>query len=424
MAKLGFSQVDITPPIGTTLSGYECERISEGVHDELFARTLLIDFEGELFCIVQMDLIGIDEHFIEKIFHRVKDLGIKKDNLIACTTHTHSGPKGIFDETSILDEESFGFYNYELVSDYVNKVEKCIRAAFDDMMPLERMEVGSSYVQGIGSERHVNTEGDGRVFVMKLIREDGKKVLLYNFSCHPTILHHDNLLISSDLPYGVLKYFGNSYDMIMFTNGSAGDISTRFTRQSTTFEEVDRIGKELGKAIENAIKDPIYSGSINYFKTKRYRVSLKFRDIHSVEEANRRHLDAIKKVEEAKIANLPPSEMRLVESLFEGTSRDLKIAKTMKRREYLELEINIFRINDWNFITIPGEIFSNLSKPIRETDNNIILGYTNGYYLYFPDEKAWEKNYYEASSSYVKKGEGERLVSIILSKLNEDFSNN
>ncbi len=420
MTRIGFSQITITPPIGTSLSGFNYERPSEGVHDELFARTLIIDFEGELFCLVQMDLIGIDENFAEKIFDRIKDLGIKKDNLIVCATHTHSGPKGIFYKKDILDEETFGVYDDKLVSDYVKRTEQCITSAFESMSRLERLEVGNSYVQGIGSERHVNIEGDNRLFVMKFIREDGKKVLLYNFSCHPTVLHQENLLISADLPYGVLKYLDDSYDMVIFTNGSAGDISTRFTRDGTAFEEVDRLGSKLGEAIENVIKRPIYTGDINKFKTKRYRLSLDFREIPSVEEANRRHLEAIKKVEEAKTANLSPSEMRVIESLSEGTWRDLKVAKTIEKRDHLELEINIFKINDWNFVTVPGEIFSSLSKPIRESGNNVILGYANGYNLYFPDENAWDKNYYEASSSYIKKGEGEKLVSFIMDKLKTD----
>ena len=119
MVKVGFSQINITPPIGTCLSGYNYERPSKGVHDELFARTLMIDFEGGLLCLVQMDLIGIDEHFVEELFNEVKYLGIKKDNLIICATHTHSGPQGIFYKKDILDEETFGVYDYKLVLDYV-----------------------------------------------------------------------------------------------------------------------------------------------------------------------------------------------------------------------------------------------------------------------------------------------------------------
>lgn len=421
MAKVGFSQIDITPPVGTTLSGYQCERPSEGVHDALFGRTLMIDFGEELFCLVQMDLLGVDEYFIEKLWNRIESLGIKRDNLIVCTTHTHSGPKGIFDKKSILDEESFGAYNHELVSDYINKMEKCIRLAFENRSSLDRIEVGSSYVEGIGSERHIDSQGDPRLFLIHFIREDGKKILLYNFSCHPTILHHDNLLISSDLPYGVFKHLGDVYDMVIFTNGSAGDISTRFTREGTTFEEVERLGKKLAEAIENTMKNPIYKGDINKVQLKRYKLPLEFRKIHTIEEATKAHQDAIKKVEDAKKADLKPSELRLVESLYEGTWRDLKIAKTLEKQDCLELEISIFKVNDWNFITIPGEIFSNLSKPIRQSQYNIIIGYANGYYLYFPDKDAWDNNYYEASSSYIKQGEGEKMIAFILDQLEKDF---
>lgn len=133
------------------------------------------------------------------------------------------------------------------------------------------------------------------------------------------------------------------------------------------------------------------------------------------------HLEAKKKVEEAEKALMPSSQMRLVESLFEGTWRDLKIARTLESRDLLELELNIIKLNDWYFLTIPGELFSTLAKPLRENEKNIILGYADGYYLYFPDESAWEKNYYEASSCYLRKGEGEKMIGILLDKLKTDF---
>ena len=36
--KVGYAKVDITPKIGTTLSGYYSRRVSDGVLDPLYAR--------------------------------------------------------------------------------------------------------------------------------------------------------------------------------------------------------------------------------------------------------------------------------------------------------------------------------------------------------------------------------------------------
>ena len=42
--KAGFSKVDITPPVGIYLSGYILrEGPSQGVHDNLYARALVLD---------------------------------------------------------------------------------------------------------------------------------------------------------------------------------------------------------------------------------------------------------------------------------------------------------------------------------------------------------------------------------------------
>lgn len=103
--------------------------------------------------------------------------------------------------------------------------------------------------------------------------------------------------------------------------------------------------------------------------------------------------------------------------LYFENHTDIKYYSLIILFKSIDIEVRIFKINDWNFITIPGEIFSTLTKPIRESGNNIILGYMNGYYSYILDEKAYDKGYYVASSTPFKRGEGEKLVSIIMEKL-------
>lgn len=422
MAKIGFAKVEITPPLGTKLAGYtRIERPAVGVHDPLFGRVLLLESQGELFCLVQLDLVGVDEYFVKRLHFLIKDLGIEEDNLIVAATHTHSGPKGVFDQRSILDQTGFGLHNEDLVRGYLAKIESAIKMSFKNRKQLSEIKVGQTFVPNVGSERHDNSAADDRLFTMLFNTADGESVLLYNFSCHPTILHYDNLQISSDLPYGVLKYLGNSYNQIMFTNGSAGDISTRFTRQDTVFEEVERLGALLGEAIETSLAEPIFVGQLDEFKIKRYTIPLQFREIPDVGEAELAYEAAVQAVKEAERLNLSHSELRVVESRKEGARRDLDVAKTMASRDNLEVQVTIFKLNDWKFITIPGEIFASLSEPIRVAGNNVIIGYANGYYLYFADKEAFAKKYYEASSSFIREGEGEKLVSFILDRLADDF---
>ena len=41
--RTGAAAVDITPPVGTPMAGYYFERKSEGVHDDLFAKAIVLE---------------------------------------------------------------------------------------------------------------------------------------------------------------------------------------------------------------------------------------------------------------------------------------------------------------------------------------------------------------------------------------------
>lgn len=422
--RVGFSQVNITPSIGVLLSGYDDFRPSKGVHDELFGRILIIDNKEELLCFIQMDVLCVENYFVEKLYDKVKYLGIKKNNIIVGATHTHSGPKGVSDNINGVFkglEGVFGDYNKELVEDYVCKLAEGVKTALDNREKCE-IKIGTSNIYDVCSERHsIKFPWDTGLFTMEFMFSNGRKVLMYNFSCHPTIMNQENLYITADLPYGVLKYLEDLYDMIIFTNGSAGDISTRFTRKESSFDEVDRLGENLANAIKSSLENPIYKGTINEVKANSYNLDLEIKDIDSVENIEKTLYKLKRKVEEANKDGISPSDLRLIESEYEGACTNLRFAKYLDKMDKLNIEVNIIKINYWNFITIPGELFSSLGKKIKEAGKNIILGYTNGYYLYFADEKSFDSKYYEASSSIIKRGQAEKIVSFILDKLKEDF---
>ena len=61
-------------------------------------------------------------------------------------------------------------------------------------------------------------------------------------------------------------------------------------------------------------------------------------------------------------------------------------------------------------ITVPVELFSKLSNPVKTRWNAEFIGYTNGYSLYMADENAFDQQFYEAMSSPFEKGAGEQLI--------------
>ena len=62
--KIGAASVKVTPPVGTPMAGYYYERGVEGIHDDLYAKALVIEKDGMKIAIVECDFVSISE-FIE-----------------------------------------------------------------------------------------------------------------------------------------------------------------------------------------------------------------------------------------------------------------------------------------------------------------------------------------------------------------------
>ena len=91
--KIGAARVRITPPDGTPMAGYYSDRGSTTVHDDLYAKALVIEKDGAKIAIISCDLISVPAEIVSKVRSIVeKTLGIKSDNVMVSATHSHTGP--------------------------------------------------------------------------------------------------------------------------------------------------------------------------------------------------------------------------------------------------------------------------------------------------------------------------------------------
>ncbi len=69
----GAAQVDITPEIGISLTGYIArEGKSIGVHDPLYATTLVLSDNHKLAAIISCDLVALDEPFVRSTREKIQ----------------------------------------------------------------------------------------------------------------------------------------------------------------------------------------------------------------------------------------------------------------------------------------------------------------------------------------------------------------
>ena len=403
--RIGFAKTEITPPAGTELGGYAGYRPCEGVHDPLYCKAVVVEQQGVRYALVALDLMCADESLYQKIADAVADLGIVKERLIVCAIHSHAAPAGLVPgEGALAKVNSTITPRKAEFADYIRQVIDaaaacCGRAAAG----LEKFEVRTARgaAPAIGSERHTGKAPMGELTVVQVKTESGKNLVIYNFPCHPTVTNAANLQVSTDFVAGIEAQLGA--DMAIFLNGAAGDISTRYTRRESTFDECERMGKIAGtqvlKVMENA---PFVQPSL---KGIHANITLDARQVDTLENAENALREHTQRWQEAVSRGEDAMTVRILKSYVEGAGVNLEFAQTMDGIRELNLPVTVFRFCGLDFITVPGELFSTL-KP----ENTSVIAYANGYYRYICDENAYEAGYYEAMAAIVARGQGEHLM--------------
>src|SRR5664280_1309936 len=93
--KVGVAKVDITPPLGCLMDGFEARTSgATGIHDPLHARALVAEgADGTTVALVVADLLQIDPRLQGLVANEVlEQTGIPRERLQLAGTHTHSGP--------------------------------------------------------------------------------------------------------------------------------------------------------------------------------------------------------------------------------------------------------------------------------------------------------------------------------------------
>lgn len=404
--RIGFSKSDITPSAGVVLGGYAGYRPCSGTHDPLYCKVVVLEQEGVRFCLMALDLVCVDEALYRRIAKAVAELGIEPQRLLVSAIHTHASPQGvIYGEGALAKVNCSAEEGKPEFLAYMNQViqgaETACRSAVETLEPfLIRTAKGTT--PPVGSERHTGATPGGDLTVIQCKTESEKLLTLYNFPCHPTVLGPDNLLASADFAAGIETLLGG--DMTVFLNGAAGDISTRFTRQESSFAECTRMGQIAAKHIQTAILDLPFVQP-KPLKGIHTTVTLKPRPIVSVDTAEAELQDRTSKWEAAKAAGADAADLRLLKTYVEGAWVNLEFAKSMAGIQQLNLPVTVFSFAGLEFATIPGELFSTL-----QPEGLSIIAYCNGYFRYICPEEAYEANHYEAMAAIVARGSGEKLI--------------
>lgn len=423
--KANISSTPFNIPEGVYLAGYgHRDKPNIGTHDALHTKAVTISNGEKTIMIISNDLLGVNEEIVKRVVNGIKEgFDILEENIFICATHTHAAP-------DIFDWEFDKRYsqmdlNKEAKEIIINTIIENGLKSTKDLKPVQ-LAFGQSKGEGIASNRiDKNALVDNLVSGIFLIGEDNLPLCtMVNYACHPTVLGAENLYISRDYP-GVTQslvedHFGKD-SICMFMNGACGNQSTRFTRRSQDFHEVERMGEILFesvlKAYDNriAIEDSTISVVKEYFQFPR-------KQLPSREEAEAYYQTMTEKLNMAKRnLGIAPEELRGIITKHQGAGITLELLEVLDDLN-LNAPIQLVRLGNLVFVGVPVELFNDYGFLIKEKSkfpNTIIVGYTNGMLGYVYTPQSYEVGDYEAWSSPFHINTGEKLVEKVINLMEE-----
>ena len=386
--KVGTSQKKIDIPPGTPMGGYSARnKPSEGEHDPLHVKSLVISVNDQICVITSCDLVGLEKKAIEAVKARVsQNLNINTSNILISATHTHSGPRNI----AIFGEPFEGFEKiYDLIEQSIIQATKSMEPATLSVSTIAIPEVSFNRRDYDPSSEFVDNE----CVVLAIKNQSGEVVCVaYNFANHPVVMGADNLLITADWVYYANNEIKNKFKnaLPLFLQGSCGNLNPINTPLSGTvpkhdFDDCAEIGKPIGKAVCRGVEES-KSFVINEPSGEIKELSIEADDEDKYE---------IFTFADGKVEN------------------DTFTVNTI---------VQAIAIGDIAFIGIPGEVISKISMDIKQKSpfaNTVIIGYANDYIGYIPTRENYIAGGYEALMMSLSEEEGKIILDASIDSLEE-----
>ena len=208
MLKAGFSRVDVTPPLGTSVWGYFYDRKAKGVLDPIELNAIALSDGKEKAVIVIADFEGIERKVVKKLKKRISEAtGLKSEFIILHTTHSHTSiglveesitpfDNNVFEDKNYLDLLYRKFVDVSVMAldDMSDAVWSYAEKETDEQISFVRrylMQNGLVHTNPYGFEDQIvkpSEEPDNTVRLMRFKREGKKDIAFVNFATHTDVV--------------------------------------------------------------------------------------------------------------------------------------------------------------------------------------------------------------------------------------------
>jgi hypothetical protein len=327
------------------IAGFGNRRAAAGIHDDLWARTIVIDNGQTRLAIVSIDVIGFMNNCVNDVRKMISpENGITY--LIITSTHTHEGPDllGLWGKSSLKSGVSKEYLEYVKM-----QIVKSVEAAVRNLHPahLEVSEDLTGAVSLVEDSRKPDVQDAGLRIIRAIDNIDGHTLgTLVSWGNHPETLWGKNLLITSDFPHylreGIEKgiYKGDTLavsgigGVTVYINGAIGGLMTTSPRMAVKDNFTDK-----------EYKDPSFE------KAKVQGEQLAILALAAMKKP-------VERVDSAAISLIVGNlRVPLHNKLFKIAKIIGLLDRGSPGLRYMTTEMAVFKIGPISFATLPGEVY-------------------------------------------------------------------
>lgn len=393
MSKIGVCKVDITPPVGIDFVGYHRETGINNVKERIYGTVFVFEKDEMKTVFISIDNIGMLVEDTNMIRERVaRELPVPFEQITVVYTHTHSGPETVGEQPLVR--------SYKTI--LVNNV---VQGAVTANNNLKRCEVGWGVTTGdIGVNRRERTSDgrakmgtniggvvDKRIGMLAIKDAETKELtgIIVFCTAHPNVLKGDSDALSADYPGMTREILEKIVNCpVMIVQGAAGNVNAKYRGSK---EALTQMAYTLSGHVLTMLPTVTYSPIVNV-RTISSMVQMKLKNIPEIDKIR-------------SMAWLAEKQWGV--NTDEWLTIVLEKYKQGIRHLTIDLEVQLFQVNDGMFSGIPMEPFSETALEVKENLQNELAflgGYTNGYIGYLPTKEELLYGGYEVELSPVVYG--------------------
>ena len=326
--RIGYSEQSITPSLGRPvyLAGFGLNRVARSVHDDIYARTLVLSDGKTTLVLCALDLIGLFQADVVEVIDQVQEK-MPEARVVIASTHNHHGPDtlglwGPDDRTSGVDPG----YRIELEEKILRTVDEALQ------LDLGVAEFRSASVRVSGAARNTrNPEivDDELTCLQFQDREARPRVTAVIFSSHPQVMWQHNPHISSDYPGALRRGIEESTGApCLFFSGVSGCTMPPAV-EARSFEALETVARPL--------------------------ISTGLRALETAERQTSPVLCVRQSTFQVELTNI----------VFQTAMRDGLLPEMRDPGGCLTCEANLIQVGDCRLVTVPGELAPELGWQVK-----------------------------------------------------------